>query len=335
VHTAECKHAEKISEKNRVYFETYAEAVNAGYVPCKVCRPDQKAGGEAAPPAAPAELPFVGHMGSKRVHLRNCKWVQMAPKDKIEYFKTYQDAIDAGYSPCKTCEPDKAPTGKGAPPVSLSPGTSEAPPGAPSAAAPAAPVYIGHTGTKKVHLASCSWAEKMSERNRTQFNSYQEAVAEGYIPCKVCKPDMAAGGAAMTAEARASPEAPFVGHRGTRKVHTAECRYARAVSERNRITFATFQEAAAAGYVSCKVCKPDLVAGAAAPKAPAPQPTATATAEAAAPSPNGYVSSEAAKTFHRPDCEWAKKISPEKTVKYATKEEALAAGKSPCQVCKP
>lgn len=34
-----CKWAQKISSFNRVYFKTREEAINAGYVPCKVCNP--------------------------------------------------------------------------------------------------------------------------------------------------------------------------------------------------------------------------------------------------------------------------------------------------------
>jgi len=38
-HLPDCQWAEKISPGNRVYFKSRDEAVKAGYVPCKVCRP--------------------------------------------------------------------------------------------------------------------------------------------------------------------------------------------------------------------------------------------------------------------------------------------------------
>jgi len=38
-HLPDCQRAEKISPANRVYFKSRDEAIKAGYVPCKVCRP--------------------------------------------------------------------------------------------------------------------------------------------------------------------------------------------------------------------------------------------------------------------------------------------------------
>lgn len=38
-HLPDCQWAEKISPRNRVYFKSRNEAIKAGYVPCKVCRP--------------------------------------------------------------------------------------------------------------------------------------------------------------------------------------------------------------------------------------------------------------------------------------------------------
>ena len=34
-----CESVEDMKEKNRVYFETREEAVEAGYAPCKRCNP--------------------------------------------------------------------------------------------------------------------------------------------------------------------------------------------------------------------------------------------------------------------------------------------------------
>ncbi len=38
-HYLDCRWAEKIRADHRVHFSTREEAINAGYVPCKVCRP--------------------------------------------------------------------------------------------------------------------------------------------------------------------------------------------------------------------------------------------------------------------------------------------------------
>ena len=56
----------------------------------------------------------------------------------------------------------------------------------------AAPVlasdYIANSKSGKFHYASCRWAEKISPANRVYINSREEAVNQGYVPCKVCKP---------------------------------------------------------------------------------------------------------------------------------------------------
>lgn len=39
LHLTTCTHAKRTSEKNRVYFNSRSEAINKGYVPCKVCNP--------------------------------------------------------------------------------------------------------------------------------------------------------------------------------------------------------------------------------------------------------------------------------------------------------
>jgi len=49
----------------------------------------------------------------------------------------------------------------------------------------------------------------------------------------------------------------------------------------------------------------------------------------------GYVASSSSDIFHKPDCRWAKNISPENLVTYKTREQAVKAGKRPCKWCKP
>lgn len=48
-----------------------------------------------------------------------------------------------------------------------------------------------------------------------------------------------------------------------------------------------------------------------------------------------YVASKNSEVFHKPDCRWAKKISPKNLVGYDTKAEAIKADKRPCRTCKP
>jgi hypothetical protein len=48
-----------------------------------------------------------------------------------------------------------------------------------------------------------------------------------------------------------------------------------------------------------------------------------------------FVASKSGQVFHRADCQFAAKILPENLVTYATREEAIAAGKRPCKSCNP
>jgi len=49
----------------------------------------------------------------------------------------------------------------------------------------------------------------------------------------------------------------------------------------------------------------------------------------------GYVASNNSDIFHKPDCRWAKNISPDNLVTYKSRQEAVKAGKRPCKWCKP
>ena len=46
--------------------------------------------------------------------------------------------------------------------------------------------YIGNLNTHKFHRPSCSTLPK--ESNRIYFDTREEAIAAGYIPCKKCNP---------------------------------------------------------------------------------------------------------------------------------------------------
>ncbi len=48
-----------------------------------------------------------------------------------------------------------------------------------------------------------------------------------------------------------------------------------------------------------------------------------------------YVASKNSNVFHKPDCRWAKNISPNNLVGYGSRDEAIKGGKKPCKWCKP
>ena len=48
--------------------------------------------------------------------------------------------------------------------------------------------YVGNSNSRKFHYANCTHARKMNQKNRVYFNSRDEAVNAGYVPCKRCNP---------------------------------------------------------------------------------------------------------------------------------------------------
>ncbi len=67
-----------------------------------------------------------------------------------------------------------------------------------------------------------------------------------------------------------------------------------------------------------------------------PKPVAPSTpASPAEPTTGGYVASKKSAAFHKPECKSVATISPENIVRFATREEAIAAGKKPCGNCHP
>lgn len=52
-------------------------------------------------------------------------------------------------------------------------------------------------------------------------------------------------------------------------------------------------------------------------------------------SAEGFIASKSGKVFHKPTCSHAKRIGDKTRVLYSTKDQALAAGRKPCQTCNP
>ncbi len=48
--------------------------------------------------------------------------------------------------------------------------------------------YVGSKKSNKYHYPVCKWAKKISPKNLVTFETAQEALKVGYVPCKVCKP---------------------------------------------------------------------------------------------------------------------------------------------------
>jgi hypothetical protein len=126
---------------------------------------------------------------------------------------------------------------------------------------------------------------------------------------------------AASPDSQPSPE-PFIGNKGSRKIHKSDCVWGKKISPGKRKYFKTYQEAIAEGYFPCSTCRPDVAAG-----LPAPTRPPVGDAE--------IIGSTVKGVFHRGSCEWAQKISAEHLVRFKTREEAVAAGKHSCPICKP
>ncbi len=48
--------------------------------------------------------------------------------------------------------------------------------------------YVLNTNSKKFHLPDCSSAKRISQENYGTVSSREEAIADGYSPCKICNP---------------------------------------------------------------------------------------------------------------------------------------------------
>ena len=48
--------------------------------------------------------------------------------------------------------------------------------------------YVGNANSRKFHVGNCSFVGRMKPANRVDFQSRDEAIATGYVPCKRCKP---------------------------------------------------------------------------------------------------------------------------------------------------
>ena len=48
--------------------------------------------------------------------------------------------------------------------------------------------YVLNTNTKKIHYGSCSSVEDIKPKNYAKTTDYDEAIAQGYVPCKRCNP---------------------------------------------------------------------------------------------------------------------------------------------------
>ncbi len=54
---------------------------------------------------AVTENEYVGSINSDIFHYPNCKWAKKIKEGNKIWFKSRQEALDKGYTPCKVCNP--------------------------------------------------------------------------------------------------------------------------------------------------------------------------------------------------------------------------------------
>ncbi len=127
------------------------------------------------PPAAPTDEPATTAAAAPTTEAPTELPAETAPPTSVE-------------------EPEPAVTESAAETDATEPEPSEAPP---DRAAPASETeatepevtYIANTNTKKFHYPSCSSVTDMKESNKWYFTgTREELIAQGYAPCKRCKP---------------------------------------------------------------------------------------------------------------------------------------------------
>lgn len=54
-----------------------------------------------------ADFKYVGSSKANKYHYPDCKWAKKISPKNLVTFKTAQEAVKAGYVPCKVCNPPK------------------------------------------------------------------------------------------------------------------------------------------------------------------------------------------------------------------------------------
>lgn len=136
-HKPDCDSVSKMSAKNMKFStDTAADVIAAGFVACKICRPDagfavsdpkkenvtqpapveqpvmeQPVVVEPIVPVAPPEPVAVGsayvlNKNTKKFHYPSCSSVgDMSPKNRLDVVLSRDEIIGQGYVPCKRCNP--------------------------------------------------------------------------------------------------------------------------------------------------------------------------------------------------------------------------------------
>ena len=100
---------------------------------------------------------LVASKNSDKYHLDTCATAKKIDAANKVTFNTPEEAVKAGYSPCKVCNPP-----------------------AKSAA------FVASKNSDKYHVPTCAMAAKITPENKVTFASKEEAEKAGNKPCQIC-----------------------------------------------------------------------------------------------------------------------------------------------------
>jgi len=103
--------------------------------------------------------------------------------------KIDEDFLTALYGPLPVAAPETAPSSTAAPKKDTRSSGQSGAASAPSrSGSSSASPYVGNRSTRKFHHAWCASVKKMNDSNKVPLDSRDEAIRNGYQPCKNCKP---------------------------------------------------------------------------------------------------------------------------------------------------
>lgn len=98
-HLLDCPLLKNIAGKNKLEMGA-KEIIDKGYRPCEVCKPIL-----STPPLGKEKGQYVGSKSSLKFHRLDCPWAKKISEENRIYFKSREEAIKHGYTPCKVCKP--------------------------------------------------------------------------------------------------------------------------------------------------------------------------------------------------------------------------------------
>ncbi|MGI6173859.1 MAG: peptidoglycan-binding domain-containing protein [Christensenellales bacterium] len=107
-HLAGCSYALNMTKANREYVSSYAyELEKLGYTPCSLCNPAGMYWDEYHINwYDDVEHDFVANTASHKFHIPQCRLaLNMSAANRFDAHCTRTELIEAGYSPCKICNP--------------------------------------------------------------------------------------------------------------------------------------------------------------------------------------------------------------------------------------